>query len=231
MITSPDNLTLKLIRKLQRKKERDGTGLFAAEGEDLIEAAAAAGWTPEVLLRAGEDVEPALLARVSALGSGSRVVGIYRQRFSEPGGRVSVYLHGVGDPGNVGAVIRSAHALCDGPVVLGPGCADPFGPKAVRASMGSLFARPPALATFEDLRGSLLALQADAATPLAELDPPPPVVVCVGSERNGLPAGLLDAAASTASIPLRPDGPDSLNAAMAATVALYHLATRMPADA
>ena len=53
MITSPDNSQLKLIRKLQRKKERDETGLFVAEGEDLVEAAAAAGWEPEVLLRAG----------------------------------------------------------------------------------------------------------------------------------------------------------------------------------
>ena len=69
MITSPDNSQLKLIRKLQRKKERDASGLFVAEGEDLIEAAEAAGWTPEILLRSGEDVEPELLDRVSALGS------------------------------------------------------------------------------------------------------------------------------------------------------------------
>ena len=58
MITSPDNAQLKLIRKLQRKKERDESGLFAAEGEDLVEAAEAAGWAAEVLLRSGEDVEP-----------------------------------------------------------------------------------------------------------------------------------------------------------------------------
>ena len=144
MITSPDNSQLKLIRKLQRKRGRDETGLFVAEGEDLVEAAAAGGWEPEVLLVAGEDVEPELLDRVSSLGSGSRVVGVYRQRWGEPGGALSLYLHGVGDPGNVGTAIRSAHALCDGPVVLGPGCADPFSPKAVRAAMGSLFARPPA---------------------------------------------------------------------------------------
>ena len=51
MITSPDNSQLKLIRKLQRKKERDSSGLFVAEGEDLVEAAEAGGWAPEVLLR------------------------------------------------------------------------------------------------------------------------------------------------------------------------------------
>ena len=82
-----------------------------AEGEDLVEAAEAAGWEPEVLLWSGEDVEPELLDRVSALGSGTRVIGVYRQRWAEPGGDLSVYLHGVGDPGNVGTIIRSAHAL------------------------------------------------------------------------------------------------------------------------
>ena len=233
MITSPDNAQLKQIRKLQRKKEREGSGLFAAEGEDLVQAAADAGWEPEILLRAGEDVEPDLLERVSALGSGSRVIGVYRQRWSQPGGEVSVYLHGVADPGNVGTVIRAAHALCDGPVVLGPRCADPWSPKAVRASMGSVFARPPARAQPSDLPGSLLALAGDAPLTLAEATSAvsAPVVLCLGAEREGLPSELREAAHAAARIPVRPDGPDSLNVAMAATVGLYELASRMAADA
>ena len=233
MITSPDNAQLKLIRKLQRKKGREETGLFAAEGEDLVEAAAAAGWEAEVLLRSGEDVEPDLLDRVSALGSGSRVVGVYRQCWAEPRGELSVYLHGVGDPGNVGAVIRSAHALCDGPVILGPGCADPFSPKAVRASMGSIFARPPARAGFEDLVGATVALDARAETKLGggALPVGSPVVLCVGAEREGLPPEVARAADLGVAIPLREGGPDSLNAAMAATVGLYQLANRITADA
>src|SRR3712207_6815295 len=144
MITSADNEQIKTIRKLQQKRWRERLDLFAPEGEDLVEGAEIAGWEPELLLIAGEDVEPELLDGVSTLGSGSRVIGVYKRRWAEPGGELSVYLHGVGDPGNVGTVIRSAHALCDGPVVLGPGCADPWAPKAVRASMGSVFARPPA---------------------------------------------------------------------------------------
>ena len=135
MITSPDNQHLKLIRKLHNKRDRSREGLFIAEGEDLVEAAQASGWEPELLLVAGEDVEAKLLDEASTLGSGTRVIGVYRQRWSEPGGSLSVYLHCVGDPGNVGTVIRSAHALADGPVVLGPDCADPWSPKAVRASM------------------------------------------------------------------------------------------------
>src|SRR6218665_2531190 len=118
MTTSRDNSQLKQIHKLQRKKERDSSGLFVAEGEDLIAAAEEAGWTPEILLRSGEDVEPELLDRVSSLGSGARVIGVYRQRWSEPVGAVCVYLHGVGDPGNVGTAIRAAHAPRDGPGIL-----------------------------------------------------------------------------------------------------------------
>jgi TrmH family RNA methyltransferase len=222
MITSPDNEQLKTIRKLQAKKHRERTGLFVAEGEDLVEAATR---EPEILLVADVDVEPALLDAVSSLGSGSRVIGVYKQHWSEPGGVLSVYLQGVQDPGNVGAIIRSAHALCDGPVVLGPGCADPYSPKAVRASMGSIFARPPARG---EPAGTRIALER-GAQPLAGVEVEPPVVVCLGAERDGLPADF--ACDLRAGIPLRDDGPDSLNVAMAATVALYELGNRITADA
>ena len=223
MITSAHNDKLKLIRRLHDRRGREREGLFVAEGEDLV----AAGWEPEFVLVAGRDVEPELLDAVSTLGSGTRVIGVYRERWSEPGGELSVYLHGVGDPGNVGAAIRSAHAFCDGPVVLGPGCADPFSPKAVRASMGSLFARPPARAGLEELTGTTVALDPGAGTAIHELDFEPPVVLCLGAEREGLPGDLAAAASLRAEIPLRPDGPESLNVAMAATVALYDLSRRM----
>lgn len=230
MITSPDNQQLRTIRKLHEKRGRDRAGLFIAEGEDLVEAAAAAGWDPEVLLRSGEDVEPRLLDAVSTLGSGTRVIGVYRQRWAEPGGDLAVYLHGVGDPGNVGTVIRSAHALADGPVVLGPGCADPWSPKAVRASMGSVFARPPARAPFESLPGTTIALDAGSGDRLEDVPLAAAEILCLGAEREGLPAELAEAAAAVAHLPLRDDGPDSLNVAMAATVALYER-NRMRRDA
>jgi TrmH family RNA methyltransferase len=223
MITSPHNTQLKTIRRLHDKRHREREGLCVAEGEDLVAAALAAGLEPELLLRAGDDVEPRLLDAVSTLGSGTRVIGIFPQRFGEPGGDVSVYLHAVADPGNVGTVIRSAHALADGPVVLGPGCADPWSPKAVRASMGSVFARPPARATFDELTGSTVALVPHGAPPLPELTVERPAVLCLGAERAGLPGELIERAASRAAIPVRAGGPDSLNVAMAATVALYEL--------
>src|SRR4051812_29152632 len=211
MITSKDNQQLKTIRKLLSKR-RDG--LFVAEGEDLIEAAAAHGWEPVILLRAGVDVEPDLLP--SSLGSGSRVVGVYEERWAEPGGDLAVYLHGVHDPGNVGTIIRSAHALADGPVILGPDCADPYGPKAVRASMGSVFARPPARASFASLAGNTVALDQRGEQRLLNAPGEFPLTLCVGGERDGLPSEILDAATVRARIPLRDDGPDSLNAAVSA---------------
>jgi RNA methyltransferase, TrmH family len=219
MITSKDNQQLKTIRKLLSKR-RDG--LFVAEGEDLVEAAAAHGWQPQILLRSGIDVEPDLLP--SGLGSGSRVVGVYEERWAEPGGNVSVYLHGVHDPGNVGTIIRSAHALADGPVVLGPECADPYGPKAVRASMGSIFARPPARAEFAALAGTSVALDQRGELPLEKADVEFPLTLCVGGERKGLPAEVLEGATHRVRIPLREDGPDSLNAAVSAAIGLYRMA-------
>ena len=89
MITSKDNEQLKLIRKLQMKKQRDKLRLVVAEGEDLVNAALGADFEPEVLLVSGEDVEPELLDAVSALGSGSRVIGVFHQRWSSPGGELS----------------------------------------------------------------------------------------------------------------------------------------------
>ena len=228
MITSPHNEKLKQIRKLRSHRERERSGLFVVEGDDLVAAAHAARAEPELVLVAGEDVEPELLGAVSTLGSGTRVIGVYRQRWSQPGGELSVYLHGVGDPGNVGTIVRAAHALCDGAVVLGPGCADPYSPKAVRASMGSVLARPPARAELGELTGAKLALDGRADAPLAEVDYEPPIVICVGAEREGLPPELSATVDASARISMRPDGPESLNVAMAATIALYELGRRMP---
>ena len=238
MITSKDNEKLKLIRSLHERRGRERAGLFLSEGEDLLEAGLAAGAEPKLLLTAagsgidGLEVEPELLAASSTLGSGTRVIAAWeRPNPAAIEGPVCVYLHGLSDPANVGAVIRSAHALVEGTVILGPDCADPYSPKAVRASMGSVFARPPARAELAGLTGTKLVLDGRASTSLADLDVQPPVVVCLGAEREGLPTELESRADARARIPMRPDGPDSLNVAMAATVALYDLGHRMAAHA
>jgi RNA methyltransferase, TrmH family len=155
------------------------------------------------------------------------VIGVYEQRWSEPAGPLCLYLHGVGDPGNVGAVMRSAQAFGASCVALGPGCADPHSPKAVRASMGAIFsvalARVGDLAELPGERVALLAgapevLRAAEAAPAG--DSPAALTLLVGAEREGLPAELVAACERSARIPI---ASESLNAAMAATVALYEV--------
>ena len=164
-ITSSHNDKLKEIRRLARRRSREDASRFVAEGEDLVAAAAAAGWEPLVLVTAagsgldGDEVEPALLETVSGLGSGSRQIGVYEQRWAAPAGPLCVALWGVGDPGNVGTILRSARAFGASSVALGPGCADPFGPKAVRASMGAIFELAVArVSSVDALPGERLAL-------------------------------------------------------------------------
>jgi RNA methyltransferase, TrmH family len=225
-ITSQHNEALKQVRKLQRRSERDRAGRFVAEGEDLVAAAAVARWPAIELYSAagsgldGRQVEPELLAGASSLGSGTRTLGVYEQRWAQPVGPLCVYLHGVGDPGNVGAVLRSALAFGASSVALGPGTADPYGPKAVRASMGAIFSVPVARAEAQELPGELVALVAGEGDAL--IGPAPgPVTLLVGAEREGLPDEVVARADRVAHIPI---AGDSLNAAMAATVALYELA-------
>ena len=148
MIESPQNEKLKLVRKLRERKHREREGLSSARARTWSRP----GWRrassrascspPPAASWAARRSSPSCLPSVSALGSGTRAIAVWPQRWAEPGGPPCVYLHGVGDPGNVGTIVRTAHALLDGTVVLGPDCADPFSPKAVRASMGSIFGQP-----------------------------------------------------------------------------------------
>jgi TrmH family RNA methyltransferase len=222
MIESPHNEKLKLVRKLGERKHREREGAFVTEGEDLAEAGLAAGAEPRFLLTAagsglgGEEIEPSLLAAVSSLGSGTRAIAVWPQRWAEPGGSPCLYLHGVGDPGNVGTIIRTVHGLLGGVVVLGPACADPYSPKAVRASMGSIFAQPVARGGVEDTPAPRVAMVAHGGEPLAAVGGA--ATVCLGAEREGLPEGVLAACERRVTIPLRPGGAESLNVAAVAAI-------------
>ena len=228
-ITSPHNEALKEVRKLAGRRWRDKLGEFVAEGEDLLEAADAAGWHASARYVAsgsgleGIPVAPHVLATVSQLGSGTRALGVYPQRWSSAVGPRCVALWGVNDPGNVGTVIRGALAFGASSVALGPGSADPYGHKAVRASMGALFSVPVArVRNVAELPGRRIALVARAGEPLRALDGD--VTLVVGAEREGLPDDVIAACDDVAHIPIA--HADSLNAAMAATIALYELRAR-----
>jgi TrmH family RNA methyltransferase len=229
MISSPQNEKLKLVRKLRERKHREREGLFATEGEDLVEAGLAAGAEPRFQLSAGgsdlggEEVDAELLAEVSTLGSGTRAIAVWPQVWAREVSSPCIYLHGVADPGNVGAIVRTAHALTGGTVVLGPGCADPFGPKAVRASMGSIFGQRLLRAGIEVAprpRAALVAHGGDGLDALVAA-----ATVCLGAEREGLPPEVLDECDLQVTIPLRSGAVESLNVAAAAAIASERLSS------
>jgi len=217
VITSRDNEKLRLLRKLHERRWRDKLGLFAVEGEDLV------GPDPVERLVAGVDVEPSLLAEVSTLAHPPRVIAVHRREQLPQGIRpVTLALWHVADPGNVGTLLRAADAFGAG-VALSKGCADPTGPKALRAAMGAIWRVP--IADFDEPEGTRVALVPRGGTPLPELPVDGDVVLVLGAEREGLPADVLAACDAQASIP-QPGDAESLNVAMAGAIALYELSRR-----
>ena len=197
--------------------------MFVAEGEDLVEAARAAGVEPVELLVAGETVEPALLAEVSSLAHPSRVVGVYRRDDLPRDTRSwTLALWHVADPGNVGTLMRTADAF-GAAVALSPACADLTSPKALRASMGAVFRVPTA--PFEEAPKPWVALVPRDGTPLQELDLGESVTFVLGAERHGLPPEVLRRCEAQAMIP-QPGPAESLNVAAAGAIALYEASRR-----
>ena len=176
------------------------------------------------LLVAGENVEPALLAEISTLGHPPRVIGVFRRSdLPRELPDVGLALWHVGDPGNVGTLIRSADAFGPAFVAISAGSADPTGPKALRASMGALFRVP--LCSFDDAPGRRIALVPRGGRPLDELVLSGPTAFVLGAEREGLPEDVLAHCDEQATIPLASDA-DSLNVGVAGAIALYELARR-----
>ena len=219
MITSSTNPKLRLMhRLLESRRQREKEGLFVAEGEDLVQAADDASVDPLEVFRAGEDVEAELLAKISTMAHPPRVMALFR-RDSLPRGvePVSLALWRVADPGNLGTILRAADAF-GASVAVSRGCADPTGPKALRASAGAIFRVP--LAEFDEPSVKRIALVSHGGQPIARLDPGVPVTYVLGAEREGLPDDVVEACDETATIPLA-EGAESLNVAVAAAIALY----------
>jgi len=155
---------------------------------------------------------------VSTLGHPPRVIGVFRREDLPLGVRpVTLALWRVADPGNVGTLLRAADAFGAG-VALSAGCADPTSPKALRASMGALFRVP--LSRFDEPGGTRVALVPRGGAPLPEVPLDGEIVFVLGAEREGLPSEVLATCDVRASIPQVGEA-ESLNVAMAGTVALY----------
>jgi TrmH family RNA methyltransferase len=241
VITSRDNERLRLVRRLASRDQRERLGLFVCEGEDLVAAGLDAGLAPVELLLDPErpalagrvatavEVEPRLLAGLSELGHPPRAIGLFRRadllrlaaRAAPPTG---LALWRVGDPGNLGTIVRAADAFGPAFVCLSPGCADPTSVKALRASAGAIFR--VALGDFDEAPGRTVALVPRGGTPLGEVELAPAVCFVLGAERDGLPRELVERCDAVATI-AQAAGAESLNVAMAATVALYERARRL----
>lgn len=217
------------------------TGLFLAEGEDIVAEGLSAAILPVEtfvssdrpppqglaarLARGGplHEVTDEVMSHLSELGHPARVIAVFDSAALPDAPKaptLSVHLDQVTDPGNVGTVIRAAAAFGAGRVSLSRGCADPYSGKAVRASMGAVFHVSLALAAALPSEGRRLALAASADTVIWDVDLTEPVTVVVGSEREGVSPQALAACDLVAAIP-QTAGAESLNAAAAATIALY----------
>ncbi|MGH2551927.1 MAG: TrmH family RNA methyltransferase, partial [Thermomicrobiales bacterium] len=162
IIRSSHNQLIKRIRSLGLRKHREAERAFVVEGRRIVETALESGADVEILLIA-DDADSALVELANASGAEWRlverqifdaamdtvnpqgiaaIVGMADSVFPHRADPFVVMLDGVSDPGNVGTIIRTAAAAGVDALVVGPGSSDPYSPKAVRASMGSLFAIP-----------------------------------------------------------------------------------------
>lgn len=237
-VTSLQNPTIKLIRSLSEKKFRQESGLFLAEGWDVLNRARKAGWVPEHLLSTepisawGETqpifVSDKIMASLSAQNNALTVVAAFKQRFATetaPRG-VWVALEDMRDPGNLGTIIRTADAVAaSGVILVGQSC-DPFSRDCVRATTGSIFGVPLVrmeteafIALCKNWQGDVVGTHLKATEDFRRKYKSPALLV-MGSEGRGLSEELSNACKSLVRIPM-PGGAESLNVATATALMLY----------
>ena len=242
-ITSKTNATLQHVRKLAAsRKYRYECRAFVADGVKLVEEALRWGLGVEALiLREGVDfpvpagvreirVPEGLMKDLSRMETPQGVLALCRMPAPalldlKPG---SLILDGIQDPGNLGTILRAGDAF-EVPVILSEGCADPYGEKTVRATMGAVFRKPPLQASAEEILAQCrernipvcVTALSETAEDLRRVDLKTCVTV-IGSEGQGVSEAFLEAASRQAIIPMSPRC-ESLNAAVAATVVLWEL--------
>ena len=242
-ITSRQNKLLQHVKKLQNSRSyRYQWGQFVADGTKLLgEAVRWYGGLETVILQEGVTAEvpegvrtveiPAELMRaVSTMEAPQGALFVCRMTDPKPlelrGG--CLILDGIQDPGNLGTILRTADAL-EVPVVLTEGCADPYGEKTVRASMGAVFRTPPVQAPGAELlrqcRERGIPLGATALSPRARdirQETLSRWAVVIGSEGQGVSRLFLEGCDRELIIPMNPRC-ESLNAASAATIVLWQM--------
>lgn len=235
-ISSPQNERIKAVRRLQRAKERREAGKTILEGPHLLDAAVTAGVVPEVVF-AADDADLA----VATVAVSDAVLDVIAPT-QTPRGPVAVIdipppspltadntvvLWHVADPGNAGTLIRSAAGF--GWNVAVHGGVDPWSPKVLRAGAGAHFA--VAISDLDDVGelaqvglAPVAAVASGGAAP-DEIEVEGAVALLVGNEAAGLPDAVLDSVTVRLTIPS--SGWESLNAAVAGSVAMYALTAQV----
>jgi len=257
-ITSLQNDRIKAIRALEMRKVRRETGLFVAEGASILVTARDQGHQPRTLayqagstaggiarglvwsaLEAGAEVlevTEAILGKIASKDNPQSMLGVFEQRWIEPpspegvaGEATWLALEEVRDPGNLGTIIRTAHAVGAAGLLLVGNCCDPYSRECVRATMGSIFAVPVARMThdaFLDWRpswpGDVVGTHLAGTEDFRRVEYRAPVLLVMGSEGPGLSAEMAPACSRLVRIPMAP-GIDSLNLAVATALALYQV--------
>jgi TrmH family RNA methyltransferase len=257
-ISSLQNERVKLIRSLDMRKARRETGLFLVEGASIVISARDAGWRPSTLvyaaaakaspavgelltwaMRTGADsleVSPAVIAKLAAKDNPQSVMAVFQQRWAqlpdaaaEPAEDVWLALEEVRDPGNLGTIVRTAHAVgARGVILLGPSC-DPYSPEACRATMGSIFSvplvrceRPQFLEWIGSWPGDVIGTHLSARIDFRQGPYRGPTMLVMGGEGAGLTQELARSCTRLVKIPMGGDL-DSLNLAVATALALYQI--------
>jgi TrmH family RNA methyltransferase len=255
IITSLSNPLVKAARGLHLRKDREESGLFLAEGLKIVTEAVDVGRTPKILLygpdardhavlrriarataEAGGDVVEVhreILEKISRRDNPQTVVGVFEQVFTplialDPHASPCwVALQAVRDPGNLGAIIRTADAAGCGGVILVGDCCDPYSVEGVRATMGSIFAVPIFKATIPEFLswragwpGSVVGTLLTATVDHLSADYLKPTMILMGNEQQGLPPALAEACDVNVKIPMRGRA-DSLNLSVATGIMIY----------
>ena len=240
LLASPDNPLVKELRALHKAEGRRAARAFLVEGRRAIDGFLAGGLRPDLILRPAGEAAPThwpptreAQARVAARLSQSTTPSGWFARFAlpDPGpldaGAGGLVLAGVGDPGNAGTLMRSAAAFGVTQVAV-LGGADPWSHKVVQASAGALATlRVHTLDPAEGLARLRGGARISALVVAGGEDPaavaPGPRWLVVGSEAHGLPADWLGAQDERLTLPM-PGAVESLNAAVAGSIACYLLA-------
>jgi TrmH family RNA methyltransferase len=255
-ITSLQNERVKAIRALEMRKARKETGLFVAEGASLLVTAREHGFKPETLVFRGAEpgvarglvtwalkegaecleVSEAVLGKLAAKDNPQSMLGVFKQRWAElpdaaavPREAVWVALEEVRDPGNLGTILRTVHAVgAAGVILIGAAC-DPYSRECVRATMGSIFAVPLVKTAREDFlswrkswRGDVVGTHLSAGADFRKASYKAPTLLIMGSEGPGLTPELAAACSRLVKIPMA-GGTDSLNLAVATALMLYQI--------